>query len=101
MRNPKLQRSQFDQTLATNSWMLQENKKTVIHSDGLVTTASIWGRMFGIRKSEKEISKTTYNLLKRAAKYAEIDDYSADLDIEITEHDKDEFQLAPVLFSDD
>jgi len=101
MKNPKQQRSQFDQTLASNSWMLQENKKSDVHEDGTVTTVSIWGRTFGHRKSENEIEKMTGNLLKRAARYADIDIYQSDFQYEKVPEDAEAFKLAAVLFSDD
>ncbi len=101
MRNPKFQRYRFDQTLGSASWMLQENMEPVIHPDGCVTTASIWGRMFSARKSEKEIQKITDNLLKRASNFAEIEDYSAFLDFQLVKNPSDEFKLAPVLTSED
>lgn len=101
MRNPKFQRYRFDQTLGSASWMLQENMKPVIHQDGCVTTASVWGRMFAARKSEEEIQKITDNLLKRASHFAEINDYSAFLEFQSVNSAEDEFKLAPVLTSDD
>ncbi|MBU2513939.1 hypothetical protein KJ966_21580 [bacterium] len=101
MKNPKLQRSRLDQTLGSTSWMLQENLKPVINKDGTVTTTSIWGRVFGRRKTEMEINKLVDNLLKRATAYAEIDDYSATTEFETITSDADDFKLAPVLFSDD
>ncbi len=81
--------------------MLQENKKPIIHKNGSVTTASVWGRIFGQRKSRDEIYKITDNLLKRATRFAEIDDYSTDLEFETVSHQNDEFPLAPLLFSED
>jgi len=101
MRNPKLQRSRFDQTLLSNSWMLQENKKADVHVDGTVTTVSVWGRTFGYRKTENEIKKIVGNLLNRAAKYAEIETYQSDFQFEKISNDADGFNLAPVLISDD
>jgi hypothetical protein len=101
MRNPKLQRYKFDQTLGSASWMMQENKKPTIHDDGCVTTTSVWGRMFGGRKTEVEIQKLANNQIKRAAAFAEIDDYSSDLQFHTITKTEDEFQLAPVLTSDD
>ena len=101
MKHPKMQRSRFDQTLASNSWMLQENKKPDIHDDGTVTTVSVWGRTFGHRKTETEIEKITGNLLSRSALFAEIDSYHADFIFEKVPDDAEVFKLAPVLFSDD
>lgn len=101
MRNPMQQRSRLDQTLGSNSWMLQENKKPVIHEGGRVTTVSIWGRTFGHRKTEKEINRITENLINRATKYAEIEDYISQLTFETITSDTEDFQLASVLTSDD
>ena len=101
MKNPMQQRSRLDQTLGSASWMLQENKQPIIHSNGSVTTASIWGRIFGHRKTENEINRITLNLLKRATRFADIEDYDADLTLKKITEEKDHFQLAPVLFSDD
>lgn len=101
MRNPMQQRSRLDQTLGSNSWMLQENKKPTIHEDGRVTTISIWGRTFGHRKTENEINRITDNLIKRATSYAEIGHYSSHLRFETITSDKEDFQLASVLTSDD
>ncbi len=101
MKHPKLQRSRFDQTIASNSWMLQENKKPDVHADGTVTTVSVWGRTFGHRKTENEIEKITRNLLNRSAQFAEIDIYYADFRYEQVPDDAEVFKLAPVLFSDD
>jgi hypothetical protein len=101
MRNPKYQRYRFDQTLGSASWMLQENLKPSVNADGLVTTASVWGRMFSAKKSEADIQKITDNLLKRASTYADIDDYSALLEFQTVTNAADEFKLAPVLTSDD
>ena len=101
MKNPKQQRSRLDQTLGSASWMLQENQQPVIHHNGSVTTSTVWGRVFGHRKTEEEINKLTQNLLKRATAFAEIEDYAAELDFQQITQEKDEFQYAPVLTSDD
>ncbi len=101
MKKPQQQRSYFDQTLGSNSWMLQENKEPEINSDGTVTTASVWGRTFSDRKSEDEIKRITYNLLKRAAKFAKIENYNAAFEFTKVANDLEAFSLAPVLFQDD
>ena len=101
LKNPRLQRSRFDQTLAANSWMLQENKAATVHENGSVTTLTVWGRLFSGKKTEREIEKLTGNLLKRAAQYAGIEDYTLDLKYQKAALDHDEFELAPVLFSED
>lgn len=101
MKNPKQQRSRFDQTLGAASWMLQENKRPEIHNDGTVTTASVWGRVFGGRKTTADIEQRVENLLKRATEYAEIEDYKSDLEFMDIKSGKDEFSHPPVLFSED
>jgi hypothetical protein len=101
MKHPQAQRTRFDQTLASNSWMLQENKKPEVHGDGTVTTVSVWGRTFGHRKTKNEIEKITGNLLSRAVKYAELDAYYSEFLHERVPEDAEVFKLAPVLFSDD
>ena len=101
MKDPKQQRYKFDQTLISASWMLQDNKKPIIHEDGTVTTASVWGRMFAARKSEAEIDRIVQNLIKRAADFSAINDYSTELDFKTVAGPADEFEQSPVLTSDD
>lgn len=101
MKEPKKQRSRFDQTLGEASWLLQENQKPFIHSNGTVTTTTEWGRVFGKRKAEQELIKSVHNLLKRAAAYAEIEDYTVDLQfMAITDADEN-FARSSVLISED
>ncbi len=101
MKKPKVQRSNFDQTLGSNSWMLQENRKPELHEDGTVTTVSVWGRTFSDRKSEDKIKQITYNLLNRASEFAGIEDYNATYEFTKVSSDLEAFSLAPVLFQDD
>ena len=101
MKNPRLQRSRFDQTLVSSSWLLQENKQSTVDTDGLVTTISIWGRLFGNRKSEKEINRMIDNMLRRASDYANIEDYSASLSFSKIASNDVGFLNASILTSDD
>lgn len=101
MKNPMFQKSRLDETLGAASWILQENKSPTFNEDGTVTTASVWGRIFGARKSKDEINKITDNMLKRAMNYADITDFTSEMEFSDVVGEKDEFQHAPVLLSDD
>lgn len=101
MKNAKRQRSRFDQTLIANSWMLQENLKPVIHNDGTVSTISIWGRVFGERKTRDDIIRITQNLLRRAARDAKIDDYKNEFSFESITGNEEPFLTASVITQDD
>jgi len=76
MKNPKLCRSRFDQTLRDNSWKLLQSEKPVVHDNATVSTRMVWSRVFGGRKTESDVKRTAANLLKRAASEAGIDDYA-------------------------
>ncbi len=101
MKAPKRQRYLFDQTLGTNSWMLQENKTPDIHDDGTVTTASVWGRAFSGRKTKEDIIRITRNLLKRAAKEAGIEDYRFDFQFDVVMGNAEPFTTISVMTQDD
>ena len=78
--DPKRKRSRLDQTLLSYSWTLVENKRSEIHSDGTVSTTSIWERSFGGRKTVAETERLTKNQLKRAMEYAGIENFSFDME---------------------
>jgi len=101
MKHPKLQRSRFDQTLISNSWMLQENKTADIHDDGTVSTSSLWGRTFNSRKSNEEIIRITGNLLNRAAADAGLENIESDFQFEIIMGNAEPFNTVSVMTQDD
>lgn len=101
MKNPKLLRSRFDQTLISSSWMLQENRAPEFHPDDTVSTTSIWGRVFRGRKTEAQIKRIILNLLKRAAEDAGIDTYDFNLQFETISADANAFDTVSVITHDD
>lgn len=101
MKNPKLQRSRFDETMVGNSWILQENMSPVHHNNGAVSTKTIWGRTFAASSNEKKIKKQVKNLLSRAATYADIQKIESQLDINHISRADEDFQGTPVLLQDD
>lgn len=101
MKDPKQQRYKLDQTLGSASWLLQQNLQPLVHEDGTVTTGTVWGRLFGPRKSEDEIYRIANNLVKRAASFAGIEDYSFTLDLESVATVEDAFLQSNILTSDD
>ncbi len=101
MRNPRVQRSRLDETLGSASWILQENKQPQFNDDGTVTTSSVWGRVFGKRKTRIEIEKQIENMIKRAMEYADIEDFTSQVELNDISQPIDEFQHSPVLLSDD
>ena len=75
MKEPKVQRPRFDQTILDGAWRVVEHEKVVKNSNSTVTTTSKWTRQFGKNKDPQTILKLTKNLLKRASGYSHIEDY--------------------------
>jgi len=72
MKNPKVQRPRFDQTIKDGFWSLVKHKDAIQHENQSVTTTTEWSRNFQSQMSQKQIIKKTRNLIVRAAKYADI-----------------------------